>query len=507
MKLLGQLTEILLTPKSNETTVPSINSVYLALAIVILGLGVNVNQGNFSVLAMFCLIVSILAAIMALLRENNSLPRTIEGFRLEWAMIFACAVFQFIMVILYPFGSKMHIETTLPLYLFMTIILILALLLLLVMSKQGNMAKNWPFLLLIFIQMLIGIFLITTLSKPGIDVLRFQEGAISALLDGINPYDIYYPDLYPPAASTLFYAPGLSVKGVLQFGYPYLPLTFLSSLPGALLGDVRYASLIAMILSGILITFARLGRLSKVAAVFLLFTPIFPLMLYCGWTDVYPVLMLALVWFCHNRSRRFLPYAVGLLLVSKQYMVLIAPLTILLLPHPWSLRNIISFAWRAILTGMVITLPLALWNIHAFLKSAIFLQFYQPFRWDAMSFLVLAKPHNPSNWVWMPFALVFITIIGLIWVGKRKTINFPLAMGITMLIFFTFSKQAFANYYYLVVGTLCCALADENLGKFKSDTPLEHSSHKQLLPELKDPKEVIEIKTMISKIEVGNIKP
>jgi len=220
--------------------------------------------------------------------------------------------------------------------------------------------------------------------------------------------------------------------------------------------------------------------MGKIAGVFLLFTPIFPVMLYWAWTESFVLLMLAVVWFCHKRLPRFLPYAVGLFLVSKQYMILIAPLTILLLPRPWNARQIVSFAWRACLAGTIVTLPLVLWDREAFLKSAVFLQFHQPFRWDAMSFLVLARPHNPSQWVWLPFLMVAAALVGILWTGLRRTVSFPLAMGMTLLLFFAFNKQAFANYYYLVTGALCCALADETVNmQFRKGAGIPHENMPQ----------------------------
>jgi hypothetical protein len=287
----------------------------------------------------------------------------------------------------------------------------------------------------------------------------FQHQSWQALAHGWNPYTIHFPDPYPAASSARFYGPGVSVNGELQFGYPYMPLTLLMALPGYLVGDVRYASLAAMVVSASLIAFARPSRGSFLAATLLLSTPVFPLMLFLGWTESYVLLLVAAAWFCQCRAPRLVPYVIGLLLVSKQYMIIGAPVVLLLVPRPWSIRSLWAFIWRAGAAGAVVTLPLVLWNPHAFLDSAIWLQFRQPFRWDALSYLVWAAPKNPAKWMGLPFAGAAIAWLVIAAAARRHKVPFALALALAMAAFFALNKQAFANYYYLVAGMLCVAMA------------------------------------------------
>jgi hypothetical protein len=108
-------------------------------------------------------------------------------------------------------------------------------------------------------------------------------------------------------------------------------------------------------------------------------------------------------------------------------------------------------------TGAAITLPLALWDISAFLHSVAWLQFRQPFRWDALSFLTLLKTTTPERWVALSFAMTAAAWLVIARAGRR--VSFPLAIALAFLAFFAFNKQAFLNYYYLVLGCLCVALA------------------------------------------------
>ena len=61
--------------------------------------------------------------------------------------------------------------------------------------------------------------------------------------------------------------------------------------------------------------------------------------------------------------------------------------------------------------------------------------------------------------VWLAFILAPLTIALGIWRAPRTPAGFALAVALTLLVFFAFSKQAFVNYYYVVLGALCCALA------------------------------------------------
>ena len=317
----------------------------------------------------------------------------------------------------------------------------------------------WAFPILLGLQATLGVLLLVGLPPPGIDVLMFQRQSCAALLQGVNPYTIRFLDPYPPAASATFYGPGVSAGGVLQFGYPYMPLTLLMALPGHLLGDVRFASLTCMVSAAILIGYARRGPEPKAAAALVMFSPIAPLVIVLGWTESYLLVLVATVYFCSCRAPRWVPFAFGLLLVSKQYMLGLAPLGILLLPKPWTARAVRDFAMKAAATGVAVTAPLALWNPKAFWESAITLQARQPYRPDALSFLVWFAPANPASWVWLPFAGLAVAIAACLWATRRRAASFPLAVALCLLAFFALNKQAFANYYYLVIGSLCVAVA------------------------------------------------
>ncbi len=313
--------------------------------------------------------------------------------------------------------------------------------------------------LLALLTAFMGWWLFHVLPFPRMDVTEFQRESLTALLAGRNPYAMTFPDIYPPRLSRLFYAPGLSVNGTLQFGFPYMPITLVMALPSYLLGDLRYTSLACVVVAALLIAAAKPSRTSHIAAALLLMSPALPLMLVMGWNDSYVVLFVAAAWFCQCRAPRLLPWVVGLLFVTKQYSVIFAPIVLLLLPRPWHWRAVLAFGWRAAVAGAVVTLPLMLPDVHGFINSVVLLQIRQPFRHDALSYLAWANPAAPERWMALPFALAALAWVVLLRRDRTHRVSAPAAIALTMLPFIAFNKQAFLNYYFLVLGALCCAIA------------------------------------------------
>ncbi len=268
-----------------------------------------------------------------------------------------------------------------------------------------------------------------------------------------------FPNIY---GHTRFYGEGLVEGGRLTFGFPYPPLSLLLALPGKLLGDPRYAQLGAMTLAAAFMAWARGGRLGAGAAALYLLMPRGFFVLEQSWTEPFLVLLLSATVFCACRFPRALPYAVGLLLASKQYSVFIVPLLLLLVPLRG--REAWGLLWRAAVTAAVVSLPLALWDVGAFLRSVVTLQVHQPFRTDALSYLAwwVSQGHAPPP-IWIPFVAV-LGVLGLaLWRAPRTPAGFAASVALAYVTFFALNKQAFCNYYFFVVGALCVAVAAARL--------------------------------------------
>jgi hypothetical protein len=322
-------------------------------------------------------------------------------------------------------------------------------------------AAAWPVVLALFLTL--GAWVIHRSPQPHIDVFVFQQESSRALLAGRNPYTITFPNIYG-SAHNYVYGPALMRGERLDFGFPYQPLSLFLALPGYLLaGDYRYAQLAAVGVSALLMVLMGRGdarRLSLLAMALFLFTPRGFLVLEMGWTEPFVVLGLAATVYCALHRPRWLPVALGLLFATKQYTVLIAPLTVLLLPRPLPWR-----AWGRLLLGAglvaaAVSLPLIMLNVPAYIHSAVTLQFHQPFRRDALSFLAWVY----GRWhVQLPDALALAAVAPAIalalWRSPRTPAGFAASVALAYYAFLAFNKQAFCNYYFFVIGALCCALA------------------------------------------------
>jgi hypothetical protein len=173
------------------------------------------------------------------------------------------------------------------------------------------------------------------------------------------------------------------------------------------------------------------------------------------------VLFLAATVWCAARHPRVAPYVLGLFLAVKQYAVLALPLALLIARPPMSLAGLRRTVVPAVAVAAVVTLPLALWEPTGFLRAVVELQFYQPFRPEALSYLgLLAGPDlQPPFGTGVAFA-VAAAVMGLaLWRAARTPAGFALGVSAVFLAFFVLNKQAFANYYFFVIGALCVAVA------------------------------------------------
>lgn len=338
-----------------------------------------------------------------------------------------------------------------------------------VLSPQRS--ARWAFPLVLVMFAFVGRWILVASPDPVIDTFVFQREAGTALAEGRNPYALRFADIY---GTSPYYGPGLSVDGVLQFGYPYVPLSLLLTLPAQLLfGDYRYAQLTARLLSGALIAWARPGRIGVLAAALLLFTPRTLFVLEQGWTDPLMVVGFSAATYCAVRRKPQLPWVFGFALAMKQYSILMLPAALHLLPRP--LRRNASFFLKALGVALLITMPFVLWSPVDFWNSVVMLQIRQPFRADSLSYLAWAAQDGR---VW-PTSLGFLAAaiaLGLgLWRQPHTPAGFAATSALTYLAFFAFNKQAFANYYYFTLGVLAVAVVAVSPGRRGGDAGQEHS--------------------------------
>jgi hypothetical protein len=326
--------------------------------------------------------------------------------------------------------------------------------------------RAW-FPLLLATHLFLGAWMVRGSAEPHIDVWVFQQDAAAELLKGHNPYAMTFPDIYHSSlpGKQDVYGKGLVKDDRVQFGFPYPPVSlFMATIGYALTHDHRYAQAAALVLAALLMGYCRDGVLPKLAAALLLFTPRVFFVLGRGWTEPFTVLFMAATVFLACRRPNLTWMALGLLLATKQYMVLAVPISFFLVQTGWRSRRWVELLWKSAAVALAVTLPLALWDWNAFWKSTVTVQQLAPFRWDAISYLVWYgfRGHlvtEPSTAVfWSTFAAVVGLGISL-WRSPRTPAGFAASLSLILLGFFSFNKQAFCNYYFFVIGAICCAIA------------------------------------------------
>jgi hypothetical protein len=310
---------------------------------------------------------------------------------------------------------------------------------------------------------------------PGIDVFLFQQSAVDALHHGQNPYAMRFPNIYSGKYSTVFlnpsrfgpgtpyYGPGVvDDNGWITYGFPYPPLSLLMSMPGYLLGgDCRFALVIALALSALMMGTVGAERWGPLAALLLLINPQGFFVIDMSWTEPLLLLNFSLVMFCAFRWRKGLPWALGLFFATKQYTVLLLPAVFLLLEGPNLWKQFMKITAQAGLVAAAVTVPFFAWNPHEFIRSIVLWQLVQPFRADALSYLVWIYNHDGGQKlpIWIPFLVVIPAIILVLRRCARSPAGFASAVTFISLTFFAFNKQAFCNYYYFVIGAALWSVA------------------------------------------------
>ena len=303
----------------------------------------------------------------------------------------------------------------------------------------------------------LGIWLLKLSPKPVIDVWLQAQAACQAFSRGVNPYTITFPNIYGELGP-LVYPPGVLRDGVVHFGYQYMPLSFYPSfISWRLTGDLRYGGLLALEVAALLIGLCGrepFGRLS--ASLLLLFGAVYQVV-ENAWTEPYVICCLAATVYCAARRPKLFPWVLGLLLVSKQHMPLVALPVLLITGYRWG--AIWPVAWRAAVVAATVTLPMAMWDWSAFYRGVFWVQLNNPFRPDSLSFAAwfahqVGRP--PPRMIELFAAAAGMALA--LWRCPRTPSGFALAVAATYLPLFAFGKQAFTNYWFFASAALAVSI-------------------------------------------------
>lgn len=289
--------------------------------------------------------------------------------------------------------------------------------------------------------LLTGAFILTLSPNPNIDVYNLHRQAATDLLSGTSPYTLSQP------------VPDSYMPWLRWTAYPYPPVPLLAQIPAhAFLQETRWTNLLAMAATAFLV--AHTARTVGIPAVvsdtigaLVLLQPRTWFILEQSWTE--PISAALLVGAVHAYVRNRLTLAsilFGVAAVSKQYMIVLAPL-LLFLPKFHKKEILIAAA-----TAIGTLLPFLLWNAQGFWHGVVESQLDTPVRLGASNSIAayLLREHRIELATWFAFSLwTLCPLLASYW---RRTVPLvPIAaFTLSLALLFNFGKQAFANYYWIM---------------------------------------------------------
>jgi hypothetical protein len=300
----------------------------------------------------------------------------------------------------------------------------------------------------IFLSLGLFLFVLTLRISPLpiIDVFTTNTTATLKLLEGNNPYSIKYIDIYQGNAG---YLP--------SFGY--LPGYFFAGIPALILGDVRLATIVSLLLVGYLISSKFNSSKNNglfAASVFacILFGASSFYIIEQAWIDPIIALTILLGALFLQKSRFILAgIFCGLAITIKQYAFISVILLILFCCKKYGIKKASIFIKVSVIVAASILFPFIVWDPHGFYNSAVAGIHNLPPRLDSLSFrsfLLLTTSFDLSSIsLFLPLGFCFLYARRM-WGELVDLSGVFMVMGFIYFIIFVFSSHAFANYYYLV---------------------------------------------------------
>ncbi|GEJ57044.1 hypothetical protein [Anaeromyxobacter diazotrophicus] len=442
-----------------------------AICAIALGLAIQVRDGHLAPTAVAWLTLAIISASLGMSLPRLPSVERIADTLLPWTLLAGLLIHSWSFLTAAP-AQDLRIESIEQLRPFYFGIAAL--------TALGGAAlgcpywlRRWHVALVLLVFVGLGTWLITASPSPFIDVVEVHNTSISALLQGTNPYTITFPDIYNDPA---MYGPGMVKDGRLMFGYTYPPLSLLLATLGSFAGDYRYALLAAITIAAGCIAYARPTGTGVIAATLLLLTPRSLFVLEQGWTEPFVLMLVSATAMLSVRRPRLALVTLGLLLAVKQYAVLFIG-TAALLPL-WRDEGSRLIRVRAIAVTMgvaaVVTLPFLLWSPVALFRDLITTQLHLPFRGDSLSYSAWwAAVRGQEPHYWVGFALAMAAGILVFIRAPRTASGFTMSFGFVFLWFVVFNRQAFCNYYYLILG---CMFASVGMSTHRVGPAVAHAT-------------------------------
>lgn len=416
---------------------------------------ISFNRGAYDELGILCLVVTTLIFMWRFsvaLRDEPAVPGAARTtIALVWVGLFAMLWFSLhdgtlIMYALGPWHTGRLAQKG------MLLLLVSYLPAMSLGKPESRGVRAVRFALVALCVLAAGIDTIKTSPAPLIDVWDMQMQAGNALLQGKNPYPLVQTH------DTLYSDPTPTV--------PYLcaPLqVYLNGLSYAIFGEIRYAMLFAILLTGVL--FRDLVRRSAMVPSFAEDAPalalwMMPKLFFIveqAWVDPMTIAFLTLaIWAQVTRRPVLAAVLLGLGFCTKQTMVWAVLLCGFMFRMTWRQWGIVAG------TTALVCLPFLVLEPRSFIRSVVVFQFLLPPRLDSLTL---------TNWLarrldWEPIGA---TVIALLVAGSAATVAIwrlraqvglvAFSLAFVYLLFFEFNKWAHANYYYQVAALSALAAA------------------------------------------------
>ena len=437
----------------------SVTILLFGLSALALGQALQSGDGTFTFHSIVWLTIAIISAGAGIASQRLFFP--IISKKVVWIVLIIGLAFQLFQLLTTPPGNSISVAQFHKVWQFQVGIVIggVCALLSLLPKAWCPLKARIGLIAAAFLSVLVaGIWVIRASPNPFIDVFMFQQSSSDALLHGQNPYELTPPNIY---GNMNYYGAALVNDGKMTIGNPYPPLSIIFSSVGyTVTRDVRYGYLVAILVTGVLMIWLRPGRDALLAAYIFLFTPRIFYVVEQSWTEPLVLLLTISVVWCAIHRPTLMYIALGLLIASKQYMVFLLPFAIFLIKPGTRYRALARSLGWIFTCALIVTLPFAIWNFHAFFWNVVMAQWYQVSRLDALSYAALyARIFGQFPPQFIPFIVLGGTFLLLWRYGERTPAGFAGASAFGLVLFFATSKQAFCNYYFLVIGLLCCALA------------------------------------------------
>lgn len=417
----------------------------MPLVFAVIAFGLAVVGGTPA--AIIAVLVGLVALGIALLRSAIRTDRG-EASRLNRLLGFGVVLFGLVGTLGIPglsLGPSSPLLDRLP-----GVIWVVVGLVALAADRSGREARKSLVLFALAVTAVIGVIHIETVRDIGLDVMVLHKQAADAIAEGQNPYT--------EAVTVQNGAPDAAPDDVIV-GYPYPPLTALVfSIGEWVFDDARFMGLIAWLafLAMLGLSGLRERKDGRVFLVLLLAAlPGWPLVLRAGWTEPLSLALLAAMFFTWSRQR-VSGGLLGLGLASKQYFAVAAPILALIRGEKRWQR--VSAAVVAVIVVLGVGFA---WGPNAFWSAGIEFHLSTPPRPESSNLVGLASLLGAS---WKAPTAVTLGLGALVAIatgsGARSRTDVMLAVASTLAVSFFVSSQAFANYWYLIMGLVALALVD-----------------------------------------------